>query len=78
MERNTLESFIRRLPKLTADDLAAMAAFNPVSRRQIEEEKKVDDFLNGGNPPPPPADLSRRSAAGAKADPHAGHKPPGR
>jgi mono/diheme cytochrome c family protein len=58
-----LVHFIRRLPKLTAEDLAAMEAFNPVSRQQIEEERKVEDFLKGGDPPPPPP-----------ADPHAGHK----
>ena len=57
-----LVHFIRRLPKLTPDDVAAMEKFNPVSRQQIEEEKKVDDFLNGGEPPLP------------AADPHAGHK----
>jgi len=56
--------FIRRLPKLSPEDLAAMERFNPVTRQQIEEEKKVDDFLNGGAAPPP------------AADPHAGHKPP--
>ena len=56
-----LVRFIRRLPKLTPDDVAAMEAFNPVSRQQLEEEKKVEDFLNGGDPPP-------------AADPHAGHK----
>ena len=57
-----LVHFIRRLSKLTPDDLAAMETFNPVSRQQIEEEKKVDDFLSGGESPP------------AAADPHAGHK----
>ena len=57
-----LVHFIRRLPKLTAEDLAAMDAFNPVSRQQIEEEKKVNDFLNGAEPPKP------------AADPHAGHR----
>lgn len=55
-----LVNFIRRMPKLTPDDIAAMEAFNPTSRAQIEEEKKVEDFLNGGSPP--------------AADPHAGHK----
>jgi mono/diheme cytochrome c family protein len=60
-----LVHFIRRMPKLTADDLAAMEAANPVSRAQIEEQKTIDDFLNGGDPPPAPA-----------ADPHAGHKHP--
>src|SRR5687767_2021869 len=59
-----LVHFIRRLPKLTAEDLAVMEQFNPVSRQQIEEEKKVEDFLNGGDPPP------------AAVDPHAGHKKP--
>src|SRR5262245_10314515 len=59
-----LVHFIRRLAKLTPDDLAAMEAFNPVSRQQLEEEKKVDDFLKGGEPPPP------------AADPHAAHKKP--
>ena len=62
-----LVHFIRRMPKLTPDDLAAMETFNPTSRQQIEDEKKIEDFLNGGEPPPPPAE-------GAKADPHAGHK----
>ena len=67
-----LVHFIRRLPKLTVEDLAAMEQFTPVSRQQIEDERKVEDFLKGGDPPP--ADLSGRSAEGAKADPHAGHK----
>lgn len=57
-----LVHFIRRLPKLTADDLEIMTRFNPASRAQIEEEKKIEDFLNGGEPP-------------AAADPsHAGHR----
>ena len=60
-----LVHFIRRLSKLTPDDLAAMEQFNPVSRHQIEEEKKVEDFLKGGDPQPPPA-----------TDPHASHKKP--
>ena len=59
-----LVNFIRRLPKLTADDLAVMETFNPVSRQQIDDEKKVEDFLNGGEPSP------------AAPDPHAGHKKP--
>lgn len=57
-----LVNFIRRLSKLTADDLAEMEKFNPTSRAAIEEEKKVDDFLNGGDPPKP------------AVDPHAAHK----
>lgn len=61
-----LVHFIRRMPKLTAEDLAAMEPFNPTSRQQIEDERKIEDFLNGGDPPPPPPSPA--------ADPHAGHK----
>jgi mono/diheme cytochrome c family protein len=57
-----LVNFIRRLPKLTPDDIEAMKKFNPISPAAIEEEKKIEDFLNGGDPPP------------VAADPHAGHK----
>ena len=56
-----LVHFIRRLPTLTPEDLAAMEMFNPVSRQQIEEERKIEDFLKGGQPPAP------------ATDPHAGH-----
>ena len=59
-----LVHFIRRLPKLTADDLAIMETFNPTSRAQIEEERKIEEFLKGGDPPP------------TTPDPHAGHKTP--
>lgn len=62
-----LVHFIRRMPSLTADDLTAMATFNPVSRQQIEEEHKVEEFLSGGGPPQP--------GDAAKSDRHAGHKP---
>ncbi len=68
-----LVHFMRRLPKLTPDDFAVMERYNPTSRAVFEEEKAIDDFLKGGDPSPD-ADLSRRSAEGAKADPHAGHR----
>lgn len=61
-----LVHFIRRLPSLTAEDLAAMERHNPVSRAQLEEEQKIEEFIEGGAPPQnvsPP-------------DPHAGHRPP--
>lgn len=61
-----LVHFIRRLPSLTAEDLAAMERHNPVSRAQLEEERKIEEFIEGGAPPQnvsPP-------------DPHAGHRPP--
>ena len=56
-----LVHFIRRLPTLSAEDLAVMERFNPTSRAQIEEEQKVEEFLKGEDPPP-------------AADSHAGHK----
>jgi mono/diheme cytochrome c family protein len=59
-----LVHFIRRMPKLTADDLEAMKKMNPVSPSELDEQKKIDDFLNGGDPPPP------------APDPHAAHKHP--
>jgi len=57
-----LVHFIRRMPALTADDLAVMEQFNPTSRAQIEEERKIEEFLNGGEPP------------ATAPDPHAGHR----
>lgn len=60
-----LVHFIRRLSKLTPEDLAIMERFNPTSRAQLEAERKIEDFLNGGEPPMPEADVS---------DPHAGHR----
>ncbi len=63
-----LVHFIRRLSKLTPDDLAIMERFNPASRAQFEEEKAIEDFLKGGDTPPPPAALP------AAADPHAAHR----
>jgi mono/diheme cytochrome c family protein len=58
-----LVHFIRRMSKLTPDDIAEMERHNPVSRALIEEERKIEDFLKGGEPPQTPA-----------ADPHAGHR----
>ena len=52
-----LVHFIRRLPTLTAEDVAVMERFNPTSRAQIEEERKVEEFLRGGDAPKPGTDL---------------------
>lgn len=64
-----LVNFIRRLPSLTAEDLAAMERMNPVSRHQIEEERAIEEFLDGGGDAPTPQNAT-------PPDPHAGHKPP--
>ena len=63
-----LVHFIRRLERLTPQDLAIMERFNPASRAQFEEEQAIEDFLKGGDAPPPPAALP------AAADPHAAHR----
>lgn len=62
-----LVHFIRRLPKLTADDLEAMKKLNPVSPSELDEQKKIDDFLNGADPV---------EGAAPAPDPHAGHRDP--
>ena len=64
-----LVHFIRRLSSLTADDLAIMERFNPISRDVFEEELRIERFLSGETPGPVAAETPA-------ADPHAGHKPP--
>ena len=60
-----LVHFIRRLSKLTPEDIAIMERFNPTSRAVFEEERKIEEFLEGSDPLPSDA---------AKPDPHAGHR----
>jgi mono/diheme cytochrome c family protein len=61
-----LVHFIRRLPSLTAEDLAEMERLNPRSRAEFEEEQAIEAFLEGGDTP----------QNATPPDPHAGHKPP--
>ena len=42
-----LVHFIRRLPQLSAQDLAEMKQHNPVNRKQLEEEDEIRRFLAG-------------------------------
>jgi cytochrome c553 len=49
-----LVCFIRRLPKLTADEEAELKKLNPKTPDEIEEERQEEEFLNGGPLPPPP------------------------
>jgi mono/diheme cytochrome c family protein len=42
-----LVSFIRHLPALTQDEIAAMQKLNPKSAAEREEEQAEEDFLNG-------------------------------
>ncbi len=50
-----LVHFIRRLPSLTADDIARMEALNPRSPDQFREEEEARRFLAGEDLSPPPA-----------------------
>jgi mono/diheme cytochrome c family protein len=42
-----LVQFIRRLPELTAEEIAEMERHNPVSRAELEEEEEIRRFLAG-------------------------------
>lgn len=48
-----LVHLIRHFPKITADELAEMAALNPMSRAEFEQEQAIDAFLKGGDVKPP-------------------------
>lgn len=48
-----LVHLIRHFPKITPDELAEMAALNPMSRAEFEEEQRIDAFLKGGEVKPP-------------------------
>jgi len=43
-----LVRFIRHLPKMTAEEEAAMREMNPKSPDELKEEEEEKDFLNGG------------------------------
>lgn len=42
-----LVHFIRHLPRMPPEEIAAMKAMNPKSPREMEEEKDVENFLRG-------------------------------
>ena len=46
-----LVHFIRRLPQLSANELAEMEPLNPRSPKQLEEEQAIRRFLAGEDPP---------------------------
>ena len=45
-----LVRFIRRLPKLTAEEEQGMEALNPKSPEELKEEQEEREFLNGSQP----------------------------
>ena len=45
-----LVHFVRRLPEITAEELAEMARVNPVSRADLEKALAMERFLAGEEP----------------------------
>ena len=45
-----LVHFVRRLPRITAEELAEMTRGNPVSRAEVEKELAMERFLAGEEP----------------------------
>jgi mono/diheme cytochrome c family protein len=48
-----LVHFVRRLPKLTPDEIERMEALNPKTPAQWKEEEEARRFLQGDSPPAP-------------------------
>ena len=53
-----LVHFIRRLPKLTPEELAEMEALNPVSPAEIRQQLEEEQFLKGAGDKPPAAPIT--------------------
>jgi mono/diheme cytochrome c family protein len=49
-----LVHFIRRLPKLTPEELQEMEGLNPRSPEEIRQQIEEEEFLKGGGNQPPP------------------------
>jgi len=49
-----LVHFIRRLPKLTAEEVEQMKEMNPKSPADLKEEEELQRFLRGEDPPAEP------------------------
>jgi len=49
-----LVHFIRRLPRLTPEEIEQMEALNPRSPEEIRQEVEAERFLQGGDPPAEP------------------------
>ena len=54
-----LVHFVRRLPRLTADELQRMEAMNPRSPEDIRQEIEEQQFLQGGGDPSPASSPQR-------------------
>ena len=47
-------TFIRRLPKITTEELEAMKKMNPKSPAELAEEEALEKFLRGEDVDPQP------------------------
>ena len=54
-----LVHFIRRLPKLTPEDIERMEGLNPKSPAEFKEQQEIRRFLQG-DPPPAPAEHKKK------------------
>ena len=54
-----LVHFIRRLPRLTPEELEEMESLNPRSPAEIRQEIAEEEFLKGGGDRPPPKPAAR-------------------
>jgi mono/diheme cytochrome c family protein len=50
-----LVHFVRRLPKLTPEELEEMESLNPKPPAEIRQQIEEEEFLKGGRDKPPPA-----------------------
>jgi mono/diheme cytochrome c family protein len=54
-----LVHFLRRLPRLTAEEIEEMEALNPKPPAEIRQQMAEDEFLKGGSEKPPPRPPAR-------------------
>jgi mono/diheme cytochrome c family protein len=59
-----LVHFIRRLPKLTPEELEQMEALNPKSPAEIREQVEEEEFLKGGDAPAAPRSPHKHPGGG--------------
>ena len=58
-----LVHFIRRLPKLSEEEIAQMESLNPKSPEEVRQEIEAEKFLQGGDPEPPSANTHQHTGA---------------
>jgi len=58
-----LVHFIRRLPKLSEEEIARMESLNPKSPEEVRQEIEAEKFLQGGDPEPPSSNTHAHTGA---------------